>query len=139
MKNLTYQQLQKLIIGSTLVFQSRGDIRKSAQMHMKYDGSFEEKTYSRINNNEALISISTGIYEIISENNLGYIIVQYDNIVPSNDPTSIFHPNNKHSVHNNNIIVNGPYTIINSERTGKLLLYETEYHGALFLTVFNKV
>ena len=134
-KHLSPNELTHAISGKMGIHQSLSDPNRLYKMIYNVDNTFVMHTME----NCATVGPPTGYYKVISNYNVGYIDVTYNEINDSPFIKSMFNKNNENSVHKTNKNLLGPFTLhTHTNRASHILEYNCHYATSkFFMTMYD--
>jgi hypothetical protein len=132
---LTTNELEVMISSTTVVSESLGNPDTSFKTYFNSDKTFHVETIK----NGKIDNVSTGFYEVVDKEGLGYIRMMYNNdVTPSKDSDSFYSLENQNSILKTNLLLSGPFQLFNDNNYGKVYWYNTPENKVLTLTIFRQ-
>ena len=132
---LSKRELEELIVDSHAKYQSKSKPNREYKIVYNKDGTFEMDTLV----NSTSSGKTTGTYSIDSYLTRGCIVLNYDNITESPNKESTFNKSNPNTIYKTKQRILGPFELVSSDRSGKLVKYNYKDLDALdYMTVFHK-
>lgn len=132
---LSKRELEELIVDSHAKYQSKSKPNREYKIVYNKDGTFEMDTLV----NGTSSGKTTGTYSIDSYLTRGCIVLNYDNITESPNKESTFNKSHPNTIHKTKQRVLGPFELISSDRSGKVVKYKYKDLDAIdHMTVFHK-
>ena len=133
--HLSPNELTHAISGKTGIHQSLSTPNRIYKIIYNVDNTFVMHTME----NCATVGTTTGYYKVISNYNVGYIDVTYNEIYDSPFIESMFNKNNERNVHKTKKNLLGPFTLHpHTNRSGHILEYKCPYATSnFFMTMYD--
>ena len=133
--HLTPNELTNAISGKIGIHQSLSTPNRLYKTIYDVDNTFVMHEFD----NCTAVGTTTGHYRVISNYNIGYIDVTYNEVHESPFIESMFNKNNENNVHKTKKNLLGPFTLhAHANRTGNILEYNCDYASSkLFMTMFD--